>query len=117
MDDDVNTPAAVAVLSDLVRWTNTYLSGEKASRAVLEEAAATFERLGGDVLGIVTAELLGEEESGGALEGRLVELLIALRAEMRGAKNFAAADRIRKGLSDIGVELMDGPGGTTWRRA
>jgi cysteinyl-tRNA synthetase len=114
MDDDFNAPQAIAVLSDMVRWTNTALAAG-ATRAVIEKAHEAFMRLGGDVLGIVTDKLLGEE-AGGALEARLVELFITLRAERRKAKDFTTADRIREGLSKAGVELMDGPAGTTWKR-
>ena len=114
MDDDFNAPQAIAVLSDMVRWTNTALAAG-AARAVVEKALEVFTQLGGDVLGIVTEKLLGEE-AGGALEARLVELFIILRAERRKAKDFATADRIREGLSKAGVELMDGPEGTTWKR-
>ena len=83
--------------------------------AVLEKLSATFDVLGGDVLGIVTDRLLGEEAAGG-LEARLVELFIQVRNSLRKAKNFEAADTVRSGLADIGVELMDGPEGTTWKR-
>ena len=50
------------------------------------------------------------------LVGGLMQLLIELRADARKAKNFAQADLIRKRLSEVGVTLEDGPGGTRWRR-
>jgi cysteinyl-tRNA synthetase len=43
-----------------------------------------------------------------------VDLLVSLRGELRAAKQFALADRVRDGLLDLGVELRDGPDGTTW---
>ncbi len=116
MDDDFNTPAAIAVLSDMVRWTNTTLAAGGATRAVLEAADAAWRRLGGEVLGIVGDRLLGEEAGGGGLEADLIALLVDLRNAMRGEKNFKAADSIRDGLADIGVELKDGPEGTSWSR-
>ena len=45
-----------------------------------------------------------------------IESLIAERAAAKKAKNFARADEIRKNLLAEGIELQDGPGGTTWRR-
>jgi len=118
MNDDFNTPAAIAVVSDTVRWANTLLTEGSATKAVLERTNEMFTRLGGDVLGIVTENLLGESAAGGGggLEGQLVDLLIGLRNDMRKAKNFEASDRIRKGLAGLGIELKDGPEGTTWKR-
>jgi cysteinyl-tRNA synthetase len=116
MNDDFNTPAAIAVVSDMVRWANTLLTEGNATKAVLAKTNDMFNRLGGDVLGIVTESLLGEEAAGG-LETQLVELLIGLRNDMRKAKNFEASDKIRKGLAAIGVELKDSPEGTTFKRA
>ncbi|MHC4713576.1 MAG: cysteine--tRNA ligase [Planctomycetota bacterium] len=115
MDEDFNTPQAIAVLSDLVRRSNTLLSQETPGRTVLEKLSDTFNHLGGDVLGIVTDALIGEE-GGGGLEADLVTVLIKTRESLRKAKNFEAADRIRARLSEIGVELMDTPEGTTWKR-
>jgi cysteinyl-tRNA synthetase len=115
LNDDFNTSAAIAVLSDMVRWSNSALTEGKATKKVLDAASAAFDLLGGDVLGIVTPKLLGEEAAGG-LENSLMELLISLRNELRKAKNFEAADRIRKGLTQIGIEIKDSPEGTTWKR-
>jgi cysteinyl-tRNA synthetase len=44
-----------------------------------------------------------------------IELLIALRKELREAKQYALADRIRDGLSKLDIVLEDSPGGTTWK--
>ena len=115
MDDDFNTPGAVAVISDMVRWTNTILSEKTLTRSALELIDGTYRSLGGDVLGIVTDKLLGEE-AGGGLEPKLVELLIEMRNRLREEKNFDAADVVRKRLAEIGVELKDSPEGTTWSR-
>jgi len=115
MDEDFNTPQAVAVLSDMTRWANALLAAGGADRALLERASAQFERLGGEVLGIVTKDLVGEAAGRGGLEPALIQLLIDLRNQMRKDRNFAAADRIREGLSRLGLELEDRPEGTTWK--
>ena len=44
-----------------------------------------------------------------------IDLLIALRKELREAKQYALADRIRNGLGELGIVLEDGAGGTTWK--
>lgn len=116
MNEDFNTPQAIAVLSDLVRWTNSYMADAEPSAAVLEKLSGVFNALGGDVLGIVTDTLVGEESAGG-LESQLVGLLIETRSELRESTNFQAADRIRDRLDEIGIELMDTPEGTAWKRA
>ncbi len=45
-----------------------------------------------------------------------IDALVAERVAARAAKNFAEADRLRDVLAERGVEVMDGPGGSTWRR-
>ena len=92
------------------------LSSGQANRTAIEKANELFGRLAGDALGIVTDKRIGDETAGGGLEEGLVRLLLDLRAEMRKAKNFPAADRIREGLSQLGVDLKDGPEGTSWKR-
>jgi cysteinyl-tRNA synthetase len=68
----------------------------------------------GRLLGLFEAP--PEKPAAGGLEGKLVELMIQMRAEARADKNFALADRIRDGLGDLGVVLEDTANGTLWRR-
>ena len=65
------------------------------------------------MLGIVT-ERTGQRDRAG-LEGGLVEALLQTRTELREAKQFALADAIRERLEGLGVEVKDGPEGSTWR--
>jgi len=122
MDDDFNTGGGIAALFDLVRTLNKYVDDEK-----LEELENhTSERLKNLRIGAKRlrelATTLGlfrkppQEESAGSdeLAGKLMKLLIDLRAESRKKKDFATADRIRNGLTEIGVTLEDRPGGTEW---
>jgi cysteinyl-tRNA synthetase len=115
MDDDFNTPEALAVLFDLVREINRVRAGDEAGAAAL---GAELRALG-DVLGILhddpDAYLRGGFADGG-LDDAAIEDLIRRRAEARGAKQWAEADRIRDELQAAGVVLEDGAGGTTWRR-
>ena len=114
MDDDFNTPQALAALFDLNRDINTLLnSGEPVSRGTLEAIDGLYRELGGDVLGIIPDQL--PEEAGAGLEDALVQILIDLRQEFRQARDWARADAIRDHLSEVGIALEDGPDGTRWR--
>jgi cysteinyl-tRNA synthetase len=110
MDDDFNTPEAVAVLFDLANEVN---------RSRSEKSARLLRSLAG-ILGLLgrRAEMFLQ---GMAITGtgtpESVQKLIEARLAARKAKNYAEADRIRKELESAGVILEDGPQGTTWRRA
>jgi cysteinyl-tRNA synthetase len=109
MDDDFNTPEAVAVLFDLATETNR--SNDAASAGLLRE-------LGG-ILGLLQREpdqflQAGMGDSG--LEPTQIEEMIAARTAAKQAKNYAEADHIRKELARHGVLLEDSAQSTTWRR-
>jgi cysteinyl-tRNA synthetase len=114
MDDDFNAPQAVAVLQELTREVNTLLnSGTTLGKGVLEAITATYEDLGGTVLGIIPS--IESVTQNAAREAGLIQLLIDLRKQARQNKNFAESDRIRKELADLGVTLEDRADGTVWR--
>jgi cysteinyl-tRNA synthetase len=114
MDDDLNTPQALAVLFDLNKVVNTLLnSGQEVSGGTLSAIDRTYRELGGDVLGVIPEEL--PQETGAGLENELMALLIDLRAQARANRDWATADLIRNRLNEAGVSLEDRPEGTTWR--
>jgi cysteinyl-tRNA synthetase len=111
MDDDFNTPEAVAVLFELSGEANR---GSEPAQRQLRALGAVLGLLGRD-----SDEFLKSRPaaSAGGLGDAAIESLIVERREARAAKDFARADAIRDELLQKGVVLEDGAGGTTWRRA
>ena len=108
MDDDFNTPRALSAIYGLVRGINQARDAGATDRD-LGAAQDELRELTG-VLGLQLSTASGLE----AQASDLVELLLEIRVELREAKQWALADRIREQLSEQGVVLEDGPQGTTW---
>jgi len=110
MDDDFNTPEAVAVLFDLANEVNKSNS---------LQLAAQLNALGG-VLGLLQrepVEFLQGSATGSGLDDTAISAQIEARNSAKRAKDYAEADRIRKELLGSGIVLEDSASGTTWRRA
>ena len=105
MDDDLNTPAALAALFDLARDVNRARDEGRG----IAEAQGTLRELAG-VLGLTLQE---PEAAMGAAP--FIDLVVQLRNDLREAKQFEQADRVRAGLAELGITLEDGPKGTRWR--
>lgn len=111
MDDDINTAQALARLFDLVR--EIYKGREAgASPVSLHAARATLSELGG-VLGLRLEQQFTNPASAEA--SPFIDLLVEIRRELRGIKQYALADTVRQRLAALGVILEDRPDGTTWK--
>lgn len=117
MDEDMNTPQALAVIFDQIKETKKFSvnvsSGEEAE--ALNYSYNSLRKKLEEVLGIV---LFMEDENknfknNDKLTGNLIELLIKLRADARKEKNFKLSDEIRDNLKELGIEIQDNKDGTT----
>jgi cysteinyl-tRNA synthetase len=106
--DDLNTPQALAELSRLATEAN-------------KSEPRDWPRLKGEML--AAGELLGLLQAdpeawarGDESDAARIDALVAERVAARKAKDFARADAIRRQLAGEGVEIMDGPAGSTWRK-
>jgi cysteinyl-tRNA synthetase len=107
MDDDFNTPQALAILFDLARDINR--AGETGADAA--EARHALKELAG-ILGLT----LKETEKTFTDAAPFIELLLKTRKKLRDAKQFQLADEIRTTLLKMGLTLEDTPTGTIWKR-
>jgi cysteinyl-tRNA synthetase len=115
MDDDFNTPQALAALHECARAVNRMLdSSQPLSRGTLAAAEQIFRDLGGQVLGLIPDQLEAPGASGELVNG-LMDILLAIRQEYRAAKDWAHADALRQRLAALGIVVEDRPEGPTWR--
>lgn len=118
MDDDFNSPIALASLSKFLSLMNSILTGTQTITAgTLLKTREVLDAFG-EVLGLYRDRMGGPTQvtDEATLDG-LVKLLIDLRAQARKNKDFKTADQIRAQLKDLGIILEDEKSGTVWKRA
>ncbi|MEO5580882.1 MAG: cysteine--tRNA ligase [Gemmatimonadaceae bacterium] len=109
--DDLNAPIAMGAMFTFIRKGNAELdrdAGNDGDVEALGSARAVFARING-VLDIVPDREVGDDAGE-------VEAMLAERRGARDRRDFARADAIRKELEEKGIEIKDGPAGTTWKR-
>jgi cysteinyl-tRNA synthetase len=114
LNDDLNSPIAIAHLFDGVKMINSIKAGnEQISKADLDELTSFYHTIVFDILGL-KQEQTADSGSNEILSGAL-ELLINLRKEAKANKDWATSDRIRNELNEIGIELKDTKEGVEWK--
>jgi cysteinyl-tRNA synthetase len=113
MNDDFNSAMAMASLFELsakiFSWKNEQLLISSIKKETFELLQKTFNTFVTDIFG-----LKNEKENDDSKMNGLMELLISLRNEARGKKDFATSDKIRNDLQKAGIQLKDGKDGTSW---
>jgi cysteinyl-tRNA synthetase len=117
MNDDFNTPEALAVLFEMTRDINRAIAANTVGFA---HALATQMKALAEILGLLGSDpktfLQGEADAADGLSEADILAQIAARQAAKAAKDYAGADQIRKDLLAAGVVLEDSREGTTWRR-
>ncbi len=115
LNDDLNSPIAIAHLFDSVRMVNIINTGqEKISQNDLNELKQLFQTVAVDILGLVPDTGSLNEKTDETLN-RAVELLLNLRLDAKNKKEWSTADKIREGLNALGIEIKDTKEGFEWK--
>jgi cysteinyl-tRNA synthetase len=121
MDDDLNAPAAVAALHEMVTAGNELMpaaeAGKPEASASVAALADALVHLGDEVLGLALEASLEDAAGLETQLSTLVESLLQQRQEARAAKDFATSDAIRDQLAAAGVVVEDRPDGARWYAA
>jgi cysteinyl-tRNA synthetase len=110
MDDDFSTREAIAAMYELSREANKRLGEGKLSKDGAENVVVVFDRFNG------IFDVLRSGDTGKDIDSILVEQLIQARNDARKSKDFVQADRIRKQLAELGIEVQDTQDGSVWKR-
>lgn len=113
LDDDIDTPGAIATIYSFVTDINRLLIGDGISAKAATALLVSIKKWAGDVLGI-----LPEAQSDAGLDiAPIMDMLIELRQEMKVAKKYDVADAIRDRLKSSGILMEDIKDGVRWRKA
>lgn len=115
LNDDFNTPQAIALFFDLVREINTTLSREGFSEQEKSTLIDFFNTYAKNILGILPASATAAQSDSTVLP-KVMELVLEIRKDARAKKDFATSDLIRDRLKDAGIEVKDTKDGAVWRK-
>ena len=117
MDEDINTPGAIAAMFDLSKEVNTLLnSGQEINKKCLEDIDKLYQELAGNILGIIPKSFKSEQKGEADVLDNVMRVIIDTRNELRKAKQWQLSDFIRNKLTEIGIALDDKPDSTAWKR-
>jgi len=115
MNDDFNTPKAIALLYDLAKETNLLFAQEKPDKMKFEELYQIWNALAGQVLGILPSQHSAQSTHHAETAlSTVMEKIISWRNAARARKDFAMSDAIRDDLLSAGITLEDSKEGTKW---
>lgn len=115
MDDDFNSPQAVAVIFDFIRQANKVISeNENIHVGFYRELKEFLGKTAENVLGVIHFDSLSKTPKSN-LDDKLIKLLLEIRLSLKKSKNFDLSDLIRDEMKKIGVTLKDGKEGTTYK--
>jgi cysteinyl-tRNA synthetase len=118
MDNDFNTPNALAELfglvSEIQKFYNNQQSLNLISESTLKRMKDCFSALLFDIFGLMD-ETAANDHSAELLDG-LMQMIIEFRKEAREQKNWAKSDLIRDELLKLGVQIKDGKEGASWNK-
>ena len=115
MNDDFNTPRALATVFDFIKDVNIWLDeNDTPARSTSDYAQQTMEKTVGSVLGLLPADYsYWENQKEGNLSA-VIGLLLEIRNRLRKEKQYAFADEIRDKLTQLNILIKDSPEGSTW---
>ena len=114
LDDDIDTPGAIAALYGLVTEANRFIASASISSQAAAKILSVIRLWGGDILGILPEV---RKSDAGLDIAPIMQMLIELRGEMKAAKKYDVADAIRDRLKESGILMEDTKDGVRWRKA
>ncbi len=115
MDDDFNTPKAVASVFDYAKEINAFIDkGDNLPKGFFENALKTLSVTADDVLGIISKDEEIKQGDNKLLED-VINLVLEIRSDAKKNKNYSLADQIRDRLTGLGVIIRDSREGTTFK--
>ena len=116
MDDDFNTPKALAKVFEMVSRINALKGGQLSLKEISKETLETFRK----DLGTLLFDVFGLRDEGeaagasGETLSKVMDLVLDLRAQARAEKNWGMSDKLRDALADAGITVKDGKDGAEW---
>jgi cysteinyl-tRNA synthetase len=107
MDDDFNTPKALAVILQAVKKINEYISSHPSSKGV-EASLRLLEKID-EIFGFLRGEKAEDEKA-----EKLMDVVLKIREELRSRKEYELSDALRKHLHEAGFIVEDTPNGPKW---
>ena len=115
MDEDMNTPQALATIFEQIKYTNKLLTKFEDRKDVICEIKSSYESLKNKIENVLGIKLESEKkfEKSSELTDKLIDLLLEVRKDARIEKNFKLSDKIRDSLKNLGIEIKDAKDGST----